>query len=236
MDRVKVTTTQNVYIDYEAAGVGDRTIAAIFDSMILFSYIIFMFMLLRDFLSTAVTTIILLPYLLYYLLSEILLNGQTIGKKLRGIKVTRLDGTEPRLGDYVIRWLFRLVEIDMCMGLIALLTLIFRGKGQRLGDMAAGTTVVKISRQTGLDQTFYTELDTEYQPVFKQVSQLPDQDIALAKEVLDTIKGERTPTRGTIALGEKMKITLERKMDTTSTLPPREFLETVIKDFNWLRR
>ncbi len=236
MDRVKVTTTQNVHIDYEAAGVGDRTVAAIFDAMILISYLIFMFLVVDDQLSPAVISVIMIPYILYYLLSEIFLNGQTIGKKMRGIKVTRLDGTEPRLGDYVIRWLFRLVEIDICMGLIALLTLIFRGKGQRLGDMAAGTTVVKISRKTGLDQTIYTEVDPDYQPVFQQVSQLPEQDIALAKEVLDTITHERRPTPGTIALGEKMKITLERKMDLTSTLAPREFLQTVIKDFNWLRR
>jgi len=235
MDRVKVTTAQNVFIDYEAAGVGDRTIAALIDFLILFSYLMIALLAAGDNLSTGVASIIVLPYPLYFLISEILFNGQTIGKKVRGIKVTRIDGTEPRLGDYIIRWLFRLVEIDICMGLIALLTLIFRGKGQRLGDMAAGTTVVKISRLTGLDKTFYTELESDYTAVFQEVVNLTENDIKLAKEVLDAITRERT-TPHTIAIGEKMKATLARKMDISSPLTPADFLSTVIKDFNHLKR
>ena len=81
MDRVKVNTAQNVYIDYEAAGVGDRAVAAIFDMMLLISYVIFMMLVLADNLSTAVVSVITLPYLLYFLLAEIFFNGQTVGKK-----------------------------------------------------------------------------------------------------------------------------------------------------------
>ena len=235
MDRVKINTAQNVYIDYEAAGVGDRAIAAIFDGLILVSYFILMTALLGENLSPGVMALISIPYILYFLLSEIFLNGQTIGKKARGIKVTRIDGTEPGPGDYVIRWLFRFVEIDICMGLIALLTLIFRGNGQRLGDMAARTTVVKISRKTTLDQTFYTGLEADYEAQFREAALLTDKDISLAKEVLDTIKREGPSPQNSV-LGDKMKATLERKMAISSPLPATDFLDTLIKDYNYLKR
>ncbi|MEM8484138.1 MAG: RDD family protein [Bacteroidota bacterium] len=232
MDRVKITTAQNVYIDYEAAGVGDRAIAAIIDLCILISYLISMTLATQAVQSTATTIVILIPYFLYFVLSEILFNGQTIGKKLRGIKVTRLDGTAPHVGDYIIRWLFRLIEVEMTLGLVALVTVIVRGKGQRIGDMAANTAVVKISRSVGLQDTIYTKLDTDYSPTFDNASLLSEAEITLAKEVLDTLQqgGNAGP------IGEKMKATLLKKLEADSPLSPIAFLQTVIKDYNHMIR
>ncbi len=228
MDRVKITTAQNVLIDYEAAGIGDRAIATIFDLCILVAYLITMSLATQEIESLATTIVIFIPYFLYFVLSEIFFNGQTIGKKIRGIKVTRIDGTEPQVGDYLIRWLFRLVELDLTFGLVALLTLFIRGKGQRLGDMAAGTAVVKISRPVALSDTIYTATDSDYTPTFKNVGQLSLRDITLAKEVLQTLQRDRHAA----AVGEKMKTTLLKKMDAESPLSPTEFLQTVIQDYN----
>ena len=65
MDRVKITTAQNVFIDYEAAGVGDRAIAAIFDLCILIAYLISAMLATEAVKSTTTTVIIVLPYLLF---------------------------------------------------------------------------------------------------------------------------------------------------------------------------
>ena len=236
MDRVKVTTAQNVYIDYEAAGIGDRTVAAIIDVFILFAYFITALLIVGEEISTSVSVILSLPYFFYFLISETFLDGQTIGKKARGIKVTRIDGTEPRFGDYIIRWLFRLIEIDMSMGMIALVALFIRGRGQRLGDMAAGTTVVKVSRNISLKNTLYTEVDSAYTPVFQEaVDMLGDKDISLAKEVMDALMLERSTTH-LVEVGEKMKATLAQKMKVTSELSPLDFLQAVITDYNHRRR
>lgn len=235
MDRLAINTTQNVNIEYEAAGIGDRAIATIIDMIIILSYLSTAFLIAGDSPSIGLATVISLPFVFYFLLSEIILNGQTIGKRARQIKVTRIDGTEPRLGDYVIRWLFRFVEVDVTFGLIALLTLFAKGKGQRLGDMAAGTAVVKVKKQVALSDTLYQEIDENYVVTLLQADQLSHQDVLLAREVLDTIKRERG-SEHTIALADKMKATLERKMNSSSDLPSVSFLQTIIKDYNYLKR
>ena len=234
MDRVTINTSQNVFIDYEAAGVGDRSIAAILDLFLLFAYLLSISILIEP-ESPAVIVLISLPYFLYFLIAEIFFNGQTLGKKMRGIKVSRIDGTEPRLGDYIIRWLIRLIEIDLTFGMVALVTLFARGKGQRLGDMAAGTAVVKTRPPVALKDTLYTELESEYQPVFKEVDVLTPKDIALTKEVIESLRASRFSEKMT-AVAHKMKATLEQKMSVSSELPALKFLETVLKDFNHLKR
>lgn len=235
MDRVKIKTAQNVLIDYEAAGIGDRTVAAIIDLFILVAYLISAFLVLANFITPAISVLISLPYLLYFLISETLMNGQTIGKKVRGIVVTKIDGTEPRFGDYIIRWLIRIVEIDLTMGLIALITVFIHGNGQRLGDMAAGTAVVKKARKVDLKDTLYTAVQDDYILTFQETGSLSDKEISLAKEVLDTLVREKT-TPGLTAVAEKMKDSLLHKMNTTSELPPKTFLHAVIQDYNYLRR
>ncbi len=234
MDRVKINTAQNVFLDYEAAGIGDRTIAGIIDTIVLVCYLIFASLLIQESTSIATQTIVFLPYIFYFLVSEIFLNGQTLGKRSRNIKVTRLDGTQPRIGDYFIRWFFRFLEVDLSFGMIAVVSLFFRGNGQRLGDMAAGTMVVKINKSVSLDDTLYQELDEAYVPTIKETVHLTEKEISLTKEVFDTINVEK-PSPQIISVGEKMKATLESKMNISSPLSAREFLWAVIQDYNHLK-
>ena len=61
----------------------------------------------------------------------------------------RLDGTRPGLGDYVLRWLLRPIEVIAFTSGVRqpCITILLNGKGQRLGDLAAGTTVVSLLRR-----------------------------------------------------------------------------------------
>ena len=86
MDRITINTTQNVHIDYEAAGIGDRSIAAILDVFILLAYVFSVSMVLDEASSWVLYALIALPYFIYFLIAEIFFNGQTLGKKMRGIK------------------------------------------------------------------------------------------------------------------------------------------------------
>ena len=52
-----------------------------------------------------------LPVFLYEVLTETFFNGQTFGKKARNIRVIKLDGSEATVGNFIIRWLFRFIEI-----------------------------------------------------------------------------------------------------------------------------
>ena len=232
MNSVRIQTTQNVDIAFEVAGLGDRVIAAVVDYFLIFCYYVGMSMLISQLsASTAVTVLLLLPPFLYFLLCEVFMDGQSIGKRARGLKVVHLDGSEPTLGSYLLRWILRPIELAITAGAVALVTVLINGKGQRLGDLAAGTTVVKLRDDIALPYSSFTSLEDDYAPTFPKVDLLGDADIATAKEVLDTIITEPT-SHATYRLGHKMKATLERKMGIASDLAPPHFLRTVVRDYN----
>ena len=231
---MRIQTTQNVEIDFEVAGLGDRVLAALLDYFLLVCYLIVAEIAKAAVESTAVAILLLLPYFFYFLVCEIFFNGQSIGKKARRLKVARLDGVQPTLGNYVLRWLLRFIDIDLTLGMAAILTVFISGKGQRLGDLAAGTTVIKVKPRLSLRDTIFAHLDDDYTPTFHQVETLEESDIATAKDVLNTLATE-SKSHTTHLLGTKMKTVLENKMGLQSNLPPAEFLRTVIKDYNYVK-
>ncbi len=230
---MRVETALNVSIEFEAAGLGDRVLAALIDYFLLFCYLIGAIWLASETDSQAVTILLILPYFFYFLVCEIFLDGQSIGKKARRLKVARLDGKQPTLGDYLLRWLLRYIDLDLTLGLAAILTAFFNDNGQRLGDLAAGTALIKVGSQRSLRDTIFTRLSEDYTPVFHQVETLADTDIITAKDVLNTLLTQRR-SRTTSVLGKKMKTALEQKMDLSSDLKPADFLRTVIKDYNYV--
>lgn len=240
MQTIKITTTQNVEIEYALASIGDRILAALIDYAILIGYIIGATLLLTN-LSVgagsgriALVVIIYLPVFLYDLLCEIFLEGQSLGKKQMQIKVIKLDGSQPDVSSYLLRWLLRLVDITLTSGGAAILTILFNGKGQRLGDLAAGTTVIKLKSAIGLQDTIFTRLETNYQPVFSQAAQLSDADIAIVKEVLDASLAVENASVGD-HLEAKARKALEEKMGLQTDMPPRAFLSTVLRDYNYFK-
>jgi uncharacterized RDD family membrane protein YckC len=70
--------------------------------------------------------------------------GQTLGKRLLGLRVARLDGASADAGPVAIRTLLRIIDVLPFLYLIGFTVMVTAGKGrQRLGDMAAGTAVVR---------------------------------------------------------------------------------------------
>lgn len=233
MQHVQIQTAQNVGIAFELAGLGDRVLAALLDYLIVYAFFItLMFGLLAaDVKAVSAYVIVMLPVLLYFLLCEVFLDGQSIGKKALRLKVVRLDGGQPTLGGYLLRWLLRPIDIDLSSGLVGVISILATQNAQRLGDLAAGTTVVKLRARTRLSDTVFSNVEIEYTPVFHQVEALTPRDVETAKEVLQTlIVEQRSPT--TQQLGRQMKAVLEHKMGLASELPPLDFLRTVIADYN----
>jgi len=232
VDNISIRTTQNIDIDYEVASIGDRIGAALLDVLIhagyFFLYFLFYQITKWDFLiSTTMMVLVGLPIIFYHLVFEVFYNGQSFGKRILKIKVIRVDGSEPNLGNYTIRWLFRLIDTLVFTQMVAIITILFNGKGQRLGDMAATTTVVKIKPRVSLEDTIYAVLENDYEIVFPQVAMLTDEDLTLVKEVINarhTFKEKNVVYN----LYEKLKNVL--KVETN--MKPMEFLNTVVKDYN----
>jgi uncharacterized RDD family membrane protein YckC len=230
MQTVTVRTTQNVFIEYPMAGLGDRILAYLIDLLIIIAYfiaVVFLMVSANVFSLAAFISALLIPAFLYHLFFEIFMNGQSPGKRAMNIKVVRLDGTPPTIGNYVIRWLLRLIEIDLLSGAVALVTIAVSDKGQRLGDMAAGTTVVKLAGQQAVTaKDVFTVAEESYLPVFNQVVQLNDGDIELIQQALEVNRnsGNYQPV---LAVTEKVKTNLGIQTE----LPPVKFLYTIVKDY-----
>ena len=79
----------------------------------------------------------------YPLLFETLTAGRTPGKMALGLRVVRDDGGPTRVRHALVRALVGVVEIWLCLGVIAILTSLVSTRGKRLGDLAAGTVVVR---------------------------------------------------------------------------------------------
>ena len=110
MSTVQINTAFNVDLDFEVAPFHKRLVAYLIDFALLAIYLISMKHLLYDEFNLETEKsigldilIISLPMLLYSLLTEVLLNGQTIGKKVMKIRVISLVGGEPTFGQFILR-------------------------------------------------------------------------------------------------------------------------------------
>jgi uncharacterized RDD family membrane protein YckC len=93
-------------------------------------------------LGTLGTLLLTVVSLAYFILMEGYM-GQTVGKMIAGVKVVREDsGATPGLGKATIRTILRIID-GLFLYLVAFIVVLISGKNQRLGDMAAGTLVVR---------------------------------------------------------------------------------------------
>jgi uncharacterized RDD family membrane protein YckC len=233
MQTVRIQTAQNVFIEYQPASIGDRILAALIDYVTLYSYVILGALLLgaMEVNEMWIYIVVLgIPFLFYDLVLEITLDGQTIGKKARNIKVVKLDGTQPTIASYLLRWLIRPVDVFFS-GAVAIIVISLNGKGQRLGDLAAGTSVVSLNRRVGLSETILPQVQENYQPVYPQVMSLTDTDVALIKEALYVHKNSDSPD---YRLLEMLANKIKTVLNVESNMPPMAFLHTILKDYTYL--
>jgi uncharacterized RDD family membrane protein YckC len=243
MQSIEIQTAQNVNIEYPVASVGDRVVAAIIDQLIMIGYliaVIFFYIWLLNvtegspfYYPVAYFVILFLPLFFYHLLCETFLNGQSFGKKIMKMRVVKLDGSQAGVGSYFLRWILAPIDLYFTYGSVGLVTMLINGKGQRLGDLAANTTVVKLKAEARLDDTILRATPVNYEVKFPQVTALTDKDISIVKAILDmnyknpdVMKYER--------MLQKAKEAVERKTGISSTLSPIIFLDNVLKDYNYL--
>ncbi len=237
MENIRIQTTQNVGIDQELATLVDRTLAYLIDTLIMVVWFLVMLEFRDSFgsLYNQESTIVwlfvlLLPIAMYHLLFEVMANGQSVGKMVMKIRVVRTDGTQPTLGNFLIRWLMRIVEFTVFRGL-ALLAFLIIGKGQRLGDLFAGTTVIRTRRRLSLQDTVINEVDPSYTPSYPQVRNLTHRDVEVIKEAL--VFGQKN--KNYLILAEAfLKVQQVLGIEDIS-ISHIQFLETVVKDFNYYR-
>ena len=244
MSQIDITTSQNVNITFTLASVGERIAAFFLDFLVIVAYVVaismfFSYVLnidlyfskMDDWSVRAIMIVIFLPISFYALVSESLMEGQSLGKKVMKIKVVKIDGYQASFGDYLMRWIFRIVEIWIFSGIPAILSIIISKNNQRLGEIASGTAVITLKNNVNISHTILENLKEDYVPVFPQVIALSDNDIRIIKENFH--KAARTDDRIIIEkLTKKIKEILKMDYDDRQ-FTQRQFINTIIKDYNF---
>ena len=232
MEKVSINTTQNVKINYALAGLDDRIFAYLIDIVIMISITIFLVII------TSYSGIIeahpfmimlaLLPAFFYHLILEMAQDGQSIGKKLLDIKVVRLDGSQATFAGYLLRWLLWPID-TFFYGAIAILCITIGGKGQRLGDIAASTTVIKLKKSGFLKNHTISDLDQDYAPLFMNANELSQDYVHLINKAIDA-KLNLLDDKAVKAMASKTR----EKLKIDSDLPDLKFLHIILKDYHHL--
>lgn len=236
MDNFQIETAQNVSIQQNVADIGHRLLAYLVDMLIIAAYWLVSVFVLGAFGiegrsngSIAIFFAILgIPTFLYFLLFETLWDGRTPGKASMNLRVVKLDGSKPGLGSFFVRWIMRIIDITLTSGGVAVFTILFSGKGQRLGDMAAGTTVINEKKNVNLSQTLLVDIPEVYVPVYPQVTVFTDADVQTIKTVFTDAR--RNANHHVIV---KLSNKLAKTMQVVPQEKPVVFVDRVLQDYNF---
>lgn len=230
-----IITGQFVRISQTPASIGERFLALVIDYFLITLYIYSTVVLLMEFrLSSGFRSffllcIIYLPIFCYSFLCETFNHGQSFGKKLMNIRVVKVDGSTPSVSSYLLRWLLFIIDGPLTSGL-GLFVVLLTKNNQRLGDLAAGTMVIKEKNyrkiHVSLDEFDY--LTQNYHPVYPQSADLSLEQVNVITRTLES--GTKDRTRRVAALAKKVQSLL--------SITPRDgnqekFLQTVLRDYQY---
>jgi len=242
MSELSINTTQNVKINFIAASAGERIGSYFIDLAIKIAYITVIWLIFFNWLnfdqlfrrmdgwsSGAIVLILYFPFFIYTITLESMFEGQTIGKKLLHIKVVKIDGYQASFGDYLMRWFFRLVDVTLIAGIVALISIISSEKGQRLGDMVAGTAVITLKNKINISHTILEEIGDAYVPTYPLVIKLSDNDMRIIKETFQNAVAKND---------HEMVYKLVAKIESVTGIKNQsgnnnDFIRVVLKDYNF---
>ncbi|WP_119070129.1 RDD family protein [Aggregatilinea lenta] len=255
--QLQIDTPENVLLETPVAGFGSRSLAAIVDYLLVGITIFVLLWLLSDipfdtpddtYVAVAfVLLVIFALFMFYHLIFEAIWNGQTPGKRLFKIRVVQANGMPLTASGLIVRNLVRLFDFLPAFYGVGMIVMFASRHSQRLGDLAAGTLVVREQPQ----ETVYTlraahHFDylhvrpTDPIPDAIDVSRLTDQDRMMVLNYLqrrDSISG-REPIAIDITrkLATKMDIWDPNSAQYLYLHRAEEFLEQIMRAYERAER
>lgn len=241
MSELSINTTQNVNINFTAATIGQRILAFGTDFLIQIAYLIVIGMFFYytglgramngwdSWSVRAIQVIIFVPVMFYGITFESFFEGQTLGKRLLKIKVVKIDGYQASFGDYLLRWLFRILDIVMSFGTVGFISIVVNERSQRLGDIAAGTAIISLKNNVTIDSTILEDINDSYVPIYPLVIKLSDNDVRIIKDNFQRAQKYHD---------HEIIRKLRAKIETVTGIKNQsgndtDFIKTVLKDYNF---
>lgn len=247
MKTIEVKTTQNVVINYELASFRERFFAWFLDSLlksivvsILFFLAFVVFEIRSDRAMLVYVILTVFPVITFYsLILEYITHGQTPGKMALGIKAMKINGQRMTFYDYMIRWIFRMIDIYLSAGIFGAIVMLSSPRNQRLGDLLSNTIVIRLAKKTNtISLTQLLQLDTKinYTPKYVGIKNFREEDILIIKQTLDRFAQFKNPGHNEALqlLAERMAEKLGVPSSEIGT--PLPFLKTLVKDYVVLTR
>lgn len=232
-DKISIQTNQYIDLEQSYASIGERIVAAMIDYAVYFGIFLTGTIIATSVNKPVIILITLILLSFYELALELITNGQSIGKRIMKLKIVKTDGSSPNFLAYLIRWVFRLIDV-LPFGSIATLTIILNNKGQRLGDIAAGTAVIRLKKNIQL-QSLTVNLPSDYKPVFREAVNLNDHDIKIIQEALECWYDKNDVSAAAKILAAA-RDAFEKKLRIQSTQNHIEFLTTLQRDYYYFHR
>lgn len=230
-----IITGQYVRISQTPASVGERLLAFIIDYALLILYIYATVAFFRKvnlpvsgFSAIIFYAIFYIPVLGYSFLCETFNRGQSLGKRLMDIRVVKADGSTPSISAYLLRWLLFVIDGPLSGGL-GILVVFLTKNSQRLGDLAAGTMVIKENNykkiHVSLDE--FDHLRQGYRPFYPQAADLSLEQVNVITRTLESDKDRN----------HRIQL-LSAKVQELLSVTPRDtneekFLQTLLRDYQY---
>jgi uncharacterized RDD family membrane protein YckC len=243
---IEFESVQHVPIEFELASSGQRAIAMLIDFIVFITLIILLsaglgFETIMN-NASSVGLIFRLPFILYFPICESLFNGQSIGKYTIGIRVVTTNGKSPGIKEIMTRWLFRGDYLWLTLnyytflwfgfGLTGYFISLTSNYSQRLGDSFAGTLVIrnKSSSRFRIKDLHNIKNKEEHTPEYTNLHRFTDEDMMLIKNALERLN--RYPNKEIEGFVCKLAEETARLIELPEqNKPPKEFLQTVFRDY-----
>lgn len=174
-----------------------------------------------------ITIILMTLPLLYSPFCEQFFNGKTIGKAITGTRVVMLNGDSVSIGASILRWLFSSFEIYTG---IALFTVLFNVRHQRLGDIAGGSIVISRNnfKRAASSLSDITYIKDDYVPTFPFAAELTQGQISFISKASKRVSAKDINNKKVL-----MNFLIEKYGIEDPKMYPFKFLKTVVRDYHY---
>ena len=256
MALLKVSTPFNIDLDFNVASVVKRSIAYLLDIGIAMVYVLVLQLTIFDqqveieqLFQAAYLFLLIIPLYSYHFLSEVFMKGQSLGKKIMGIRVVDANGNAASTSQLFLRWILSMPNmifpflcyyiwyspyVIMILAVVALpdvIAMSANSSGKRIGDIAANTAVVSTKNVLHIDQTIFKEvsLETGYTAKYPEVMRLTDKDINSLKDLT-----QKKRTRDLDDYSDRVASRIEEVLSINNQSGDAySFFEELLTDYNY---